>query len=134
MIHHWESAGCKAIFDELKDHEMYMPRPAATVDGEDIVAEENDTANKAYAALKGKTKIFFLGMPQSKKLQPDFLDEEATAEFNNVMKTYNENYGIGYWYYPDVMPDSCFSDGFHLNQVGAKKYQEWFVSQLTSKE
>ncbi|CAN9350892.1 unnamed protein product [Alternaria alternata] len=43
------TTSCKAIFDELKDHEMYMPRPAATVDGEDIVAEENDTANKDSA-------------------------------------------------------------------------------------
>jgi hypothetical protein len=46
---HWESAGCKAILDELKDHEMGMPRPAATVDAEDIVAEENDTANRDSA-------------------------------------------------------------------------------------
>jgi hypothetical protein len=95
---------------------------------------ENETANKAYAALKGKTKIFFLGMPQSNKLQPDFLDAEATAEFANVMKNYKENYDIGYWQYPAIMPDSCFSDGFHLNQPGAKKYQEWFVSQLASIE
>jgi hypothetical protein len=93
---------------------------------------DNETANKAYASLKGKTKMFFLGMPQSDKLQPDFLDEEATAEFNKVMKTYKDEYGIGYWYYPGVMPDSCFSDGFHVNQVGAKKYQDWFVSQFTS--
>jgi hypothetical protein len=93
---------------------------------------QNETANKAYAALKGKTKIYFLGMPQSAQLQPDFLDEEATAEFNSVMKTYKDNYDIGYWQYPAVMPDSCFSDGFHVNQVGAKKYQEWFVSQLAS--
>lgn len=95
---------------------------------------ENKTANEAYAALKGKSKVFFLGMPQSDKLQPDFLDPEATAEFENVMKTYKENYDIGYWQYPGVMPDSCFSDGFHLNQPGAKKYQEWFVSQLASIE
>ena len=95
---------------------------------------ENETANKAYAALKGKSKIFFLGMPQSDKLDPDFLDAEATTEFENVMKIYKENYDIGYWQYPVVMPDSCFSDGFHLNQPGARKYQEWFVSQLASTE
>lgn len=95
---------------------------------------ENEAANKAYAALKGKSKVFFLGMPQSNKLQPDFLDAEATAEFANVMKTYKDNYNIGYWQYPGVMPDSCFSDGFHLNQPGARKYQEWFVSQLASLE
>lgn len=95
---------------------------------------ENETANKAYEELKGKTKVFFLGMPQSNKLQPDFLDAESTAEFENVMKTYKDNYDIGYWQYPGVMPDSCFSDGFHLNQPGAKKYQEWFISQLASLE
>ena len=95
---------------------------------------ENETANKAYEALKGKSKVFFLGMPQSNKLQPDFLDTDSTAEFNNVMKTYKDNYDIGYWQYSGVMPDSCFSDGFHLNQPGAKKYQEWFVSQLASLE
>lgn len=95
---------------------------------------ENETANKAYAALKGKTKVFFLGMPQSDKIRPNFLDEEATTEFNSVMQEYEENYDIGYWQYPFVMPDSCFSDGFHLNQAGAKKYQQWFVSQLASKK
>jgi hypothetical protein len=95
---------------------------------------ENEIANKAYAALKGKTKVFFLGMPQSNKLPPEFLDADATVEFENVKKIYKENYNIGFWKYPGVMPDSCFSDGFHVNQPGAKKYQEWFVSQLASLE
>ena len=95
---------------------------------------DNETANKAYAALKGKTKIFFLGMPQSDKLRQDFLSEEATVVFNGVMQKYNVDYDIGYWQYPQVMSDSCFSDGVHLNQVGAKKYQEWFVSKIASIE
>ena len=94
---------------------------------------ENEIANKAYAALKGKQSIF-LGMPQSNKLPLEFLDAEATLEFENVKKVYKENYDIGFWKYPGVMPDSCFSDGFHVNQPGAKKYQEWFVSQLASLE
>jgi hypothetical protein len=91
---------------------------------------QNEIANKAFAALKGKTKIFFLGMPQAHKLVPDFLDETATAEFDEVKKEYNRDYNIGYWQYSGVMPDSCFTDGFHLNVIGAKKYQDWFVSQF----
>jgi len=95
---------------------------------------ENERANEAYAALKGKTKIIFLGMPIAHGLQPDFLDEPSAASFNNVMKDYQRDYDINYWQYSDVMPDSCFSDGFHLNFVGAKKYQDWFVSKLASLE
>lgn len=93
---------------------------------------QNERTNKAYAALKGKTKIFFLGMPQAHELQPDFLDDAATAEFDEVKKEYNRDYNIGYWHYTGVMPDSCFSDGFHLNVTGAKKYKDWFVSQFPS--
>src|SRR5688572_7436607 len=95
---------------------------------------ENERANKAYAALKEKTKIIFLGMPMAQGLQPDFLDEPAAAVFNDVMKDYQRDYNINYWQYTDVMPDSCFSDGFHLNVTGAKKYQDWFVSKLASSE
>ena len=95
---------------------------------------ENERANEAYAALKEKTKIIFLGMPIAQGLQPDFLDEPAAKVFNNVMKDYQRDYNINYWQYTDVMPDSCFSDGFHLNVMGAKKYQDWFVSKLASLE
>ena len=95
---------------------------------------ENERANEAYAALKGKTKIIFLGMPVAHGLRPVFLDEPAAAAFNNVMKDYHGDYDINYWQYTDVMPDSCFSDGFHLNFTGAKKYQDWFVSKLASLE
>ena len=95
---------------------------------------ENERANQAYAALKGKTKIIFLGMPMAQGLQQDFLDEPAAAAFNDVMKDYQRDYDIHYWRYTDVMPDSCFSDGFHLNVMGAKKYQDWFVSKLASLE
>ncbi len=95
---------------------------------------ENERANEAYAVLKGKTKIIFLGMPMAHGLQPDFLDEPSAAAFNNVMNDYQRDYDINYWQYTDVMPDSCFSDGFHLNVIGAKKYQDWFVSKLASLE
>jgi hypothetical protein len=95
---------------------------------------ENERANEAYAALKDRTKIVFLGMPIAHGLLPDFLDEPAAAAFKDVMKEYQRDYNINYWQFTDVMPDSCFSDGFHLNVIGAKKYQDWFVSKLASLE
>ncbi len=94
--------------------------------------EENTRANKAYEAMRGKTKIFFLGMPQSDKLAPNFLDEAGNQEFDKVMKSYKKLYDIEYWQYPGTMPDSCFSDGFHVNRIGATKYQDWFISKFAS--
>ncbi|KAG9188099.1 hypothetical protein G6011_02022 [Alternaria panax] len=55
---HWESADCKAAFEELKDHELDEPRPAATIDGgnltigKDIISDQDsavgddDTVNE----------------------------------------------------------------------------------------
>ena len=94
--------------------------------------EDNTRANKAYEALRGKTKIFFLGMPQASKLEPNFLDKAGNEEFNKVMASYKKLYDIDYWQYPEIMPDSCFTDGFHLNRIGAAKYQDWFVTKLAS--
>lgn len=94
--------------------------------------EKNVTANKAYEALKGKTRIFFLEMPHSEKLESHFLDKAGNEEFDKVMASYKQLYNIDNWQYPGTLPDSCFSDGFHLNRIGAAKYQDWFISQFAS--
>ena len=93
----------------------------------------DSTTNNAYDALtKRNTKIIFLDMPQSDKLQRNFLDKSSTAELNKVLEFYHEKYNIDYWQYPGVMSDSCFMDGAHLNYKGAIQYQEWFVSKFAS--
>jgi len=97
-------------------------------------ASQNMVANEAYEALgKKRTKIVFLDMPQSDKLERNFLDKNAAAEFNRVLNHYREQYNVEYWPYTGVMSDSCFIDGIHLNYKGAMKYQEWFVSEFVSK-
>ena len=73
-------------------------------------------------------------MPQSNKLQTNFLDGESTSELNEVLKFYKTRYHIDYWGFPYVMDDSCFTDGIHLNSKGAMEYQEWFVSEFSSKK
>ena len=93
---------------------------------------DNETANATYEALKGKTKIVFIGMPQSDKLRQNFLNENEIAEFNKVMDSYKQNYQIDYWPYPSVLPDSSFTEGFHVNYRGAEKYEDWFVSRFAS--
>ena len=94
---------------------------------------QNGVANRAYEALSKKnTKVIFLDMPQSDKLQPNFLDENATAELNALMEYYQQNYNVDYWRYPGTMNDSCFMDGAHFNYKGAMKYQDWFVSEFAS--
>lgn len=96
-------------------------------------ASQNALANEAYEALKKKTKIVFLDMPQSDKLQRNFLDKNAAAEFNKVLEHYRQQYNVEYWPYTGSMNDSCFIDGIHLNYKGAVKYQEWFVSEFALK-
>jgi hypothetical protein len=93
---------------------------------------DNETANAAYEALKGKTKIIFLGLPHSDKLRPHFLNENGIAEFNKLMESYKQNYEIDYWQFQGFLPDSCFSEGFHVNHRGAQKYEDWFVSKFAS--
>lgn len=91
----------------------------------------NEIANEAYLALsKMNSKVIFLGMPQSDKLQANFLDESGNVEFGNVQEFYRQHYNIDSWDYPGQMDDSCFMDGIHLNLKGSKKYQSWFVSRF----
>ncbi|MDH5248925.1 MAG: hypothetical protein OEW40_07995 [Cyclobacteriaceae bacterium] len=93
----------------------------------------NEIANEAYQALsKMNSKVIFLGMPQSDKLQTNFLDEGGNVEFSNVQEFYRQHYNIDSWEYPGQMDDSYFMDGIHLNYEGSKKYQSWFVSQFAS--
>jgi hypothetical protein len=96
-------------------------------------ASQNSIANETYEALKKKTKIVFLDMPQSDKLQRNFLDKNDAAEFNKVLEHYRQHYNVEYWPYTGGMSDSCFIDGIHLNYKGAIKYQDWFVSEFASK-
>jgi hypothetical protein len=97
-------------------------------------ASQNAMANEAYEALQKKnTKIVFLDMPQSDKLQRNFLDKNAATEFNKVLEQYRQQYNVEYWPYTGSMSDSCYIDGIHLNYKGAMKYQEWFVSEFALK-
>lgn len=94
---------------------------------------QNKIANKAYDALiQKKTKIIFLEMPRTPKLESIYIDRIQKIELNNLMKTYQQKFGIEYWKYPNAMSNSDFSDGGHLNYKGAKKYQEWFISKFDS--
>ena len=96
---------------------------------------QNEFANSAYDALmKRNAKVIFLDIPQSNKLQPNFLDQESTSELNEVLKFYKTQYRIDYWRFPGVIDDSCFGDGAHLNSKGAMQYQKWFVSEFASKK
>ena len=96
-------------------------------------ASRNSIANSAYdALLKINTKVIFLDMTQSNKLQTNFLDKSSTAELNKLLEFYRQHYSIDYWQYPGIMNDSCFVDGIHLNYKGSKKYQEWFASEFDS--
>ena len=94
---------------------------------------QNGVANSAYNALMERNaRVIFLDMPQSNKLQTNFLDQASTAELNEVLKFYKTQYRIDYWRFPRVMDDSCFADGAHLNFKGAMQYQKWFVSEIAS--
>ena len=93
---------------------------------------ENETANAAYKALIGKTKIVFLDMPQSDKLRPHFLNENEAAKLKKVLEYYKRNYEIDYWPYPHILPDSYFTEGYHVNSQGAAKYEDWFVSRFAA--
>lgn len=100
---------------------------------------QNTIANKAYDTLsKRNTKIIFLDMPQSDKLQTNFLDKSGTVELSKLLQDYKQQYNIDYWQYPVIgnesfiMDDSCFRDGIHVNYKGAIKYQEWFSSQFAA--
>jgi hypothetical protein len=93
---------------------------------------DNEAANAAYETLKGKTKIIFFGLPHSDKLRHLFLNENGIVEFNKLMESYKQNYDIDYWPFQGFLPDSCFSEGFHVNYRGAQKYEDWFVSKFAA--
>jgi hypothetical protein len=96
---------------------------------------QNAIANSAFDTLmKRNTKVVFLDMPQSNKLQTNFLDAESTSKLNEVLKFYKTRYHVDYWDFPHVMDDSSFTDGIHLNSKGAMEYQEWFVSEFSAKK
>jgi hypothetical protein len=92
---------------------------------------QNKIANEAYAELiKNNTKIIFLDLPRTSKFDSVWLDKNQKKEFNALMSTYNQKYGIECWKYPTSLNDSDFMDGAHLNYKGAKKYEEWFVNKF----
>jgi hypothetical protein len=96
---------------------------------------QNEIANVAYDALmKKNSKVIFLDMPQSNKLQTNFLDQPSASQLNEMLRFYETQYRIDYWKFPDVLDDSCFNDGIHLNSKGAMQYQKWFVSEFASKQ
>jgi hypothetical protein len=92
---------------------------------------QNRIANKAYAELiKNNTKIIFLDMPRASKFESVWLNKNQKKEYNALLQTYNQKYGIECWQYPTSFNDSDFIDGAHLNYKGAKKYEEWFVNKF----
>jgi hypothetical protein len=94
---------------------------------------KNGIANSTFDELvKRNTRVVFLDMPQSDKLQTNFLDREETSELDEVMKFYKTQHHVDYWRFPRVMDDECFTDGIHLNFKGAMQYQKWFVSEFPS--
>ena len=96
---------------------------------------QNNAVNSAYDALtKRNVKVILLDMPLCSKFPHNFLDQQSTTEFNEIMKYYKTYHHVDYWQYPYVMDDSCFVDGAHLNSKGSMQYQKWFVSEIASKK
>jgi|694.fasta_scaffold37935_2 hypothetical protein len=92
---------------------------------------QNKKANKAYSELiKRKTKIIFLDMPRAPKLEMVWLTSDQKKDLQTLIQTYDQKYGIAYWKYPYSMRNADFTDGYHLNYKGAKKYQEWLAAQF----
>ncbi|MEJ7644836.1 MAG: hypothetical protein WKF87_09590 [Chryseolinea sp.] len=118
----YSNAFDSTTFKFMKEKKMVVRKPT-----------QNEIANDAYEALRNKTRIIFLDFPQSDKLERNFLDNNAAAEFQKVVDYYQKQYDIQYWPYTGSMSDSCFIDGVHLNYKGSKKYQEWFVSEFAAK-
>jgi hypothetical protein len=52
---HWESDGCKRVFDELKECELDESRSAATTEGENHTTSEYNTAGKHNTAGEDNT-------------------------------------------------------------------------------
>lgn len=96
---------------------------------------QNEVANRAFDKLsKAGTKVILLDMPQSDKLQTNFLDERGTKELEHLLSSYKKTYHVDYWKFPVLLPDSCFADGIHLSHAGSMRYKEWFASKFTSLE
>jgi hypothetical protein len=80
--------------------------------------------------IKRKTKIIFLDMPRAPKLEMVWLTSDQKKDLQTLIQTYDQKYGIAYWKYPYSMRNADFTDGYHLNYKGAKKYQEWLAAQF----
>jgi hypothetical protein len=92
---------------------------------------QNKEVNESYAELiKRKTKIIFLDMPRSSKLDCVWLNSTQKKELQTLLQAYKQSYNIEYWKYPYSLKDSDFIDGGHLNSKGAKKYQKWLATQF----
>lgn len=93
--------------------------------------EQNKILNEACLALqRKKTKIIFIDLPRAPQLQQNWLSPNQKKAWTEVLKKYQRTYKIDFWKYPYVLSNSDFTDGSHLNYKGAKKYQDWLITQF----
>lgn len=92
---------------------------------------ENKILNEACTALQlKKTKIIFIDLPRAPQLEQIWLSSTQKRTWIEVLKKYQRTYKIGFWKYPNLLNNSDFVDGGHLNYKGAKKYQDWLITQF----
>ena len=97
--------------------------------------ETNKILNNACKALQHKkTKIIFLDLPRGSRLEKIWLNTSQKIAWQAVLEKYKLYYKIDLWRYPYVLNNSDFTDGGHLNYKGAKKYQDWIISQFKSQQ
>ncbi|MGZ9677125.1 hypothetical protein [Flavobacterium sp. GNP001] len=92
---------------------------------------ENKILNEACLDLQlKKTKIIFIDLPRAPQLEQIWLSSTQKKVWIEVLKKYQRSYKIDFWKYPNLLNNSDFVDGGHLNYKGAKKYQDWLITQF----
>jgi hypothetical protein len=93
--------------------------------------KQNKLLNETCLTLqRKKTKIIFLDLPRAPLLEQNWLSHTQKKAWTEVLKKYQRTYKIKFWKYPYVLNNSEFTDGGHLNYKGAKKYQDWIITQF----
>ena len=96
---------------------------------------QNGIANKAYEDLNKKnSKVIFLHLPISSALDSAYLSNNDRIKMEQLLNYYSYKYNIETWNYPEYLSDSCFSDGAHLNYIGARKFDAWFLNKISAKK
>lgn len=92
--------------------------------------QHNKKVNQWLAKLTDiGTQVVMLNLPRPKVTEDALISARKEADFQTLLKAYQENLNLEHWVYPEILPYSHFTDA-HLNRRGMERFSDWLFHQI----